>query len=256
MGDAHAWIGRLRSDLKVALLFYTRLPLAHDGAIAGGDLARASWAAPVAGAIVGALGAAACGLAHVVGLGPLPAAGLALVATITLTGCLHEDGLADTADGFGAGATPESRLAIMRDSRIGTFGACALIVSIGLRWAALASLAGPLRVAAALIAAHVAARAMPPLLMRLIPPARPDGLSAAAGLPPADSVAAAALLGFAALLLALGTADGLIASALLVLGMLALRQLALNKIGGQTGDVLGALEQVSEVLVLLVAARG
>jgi adenosylcobinamide-GDP ribazoletransferase len=249
-------IGRLATDLKVALVFYTRLPLAHDGPTAGGDLARASWAAPVAGAVVGALGAVVFALAHAVGLGPLPAAGLALVATIALTGGLHEDGLADTADGFGAGATPERRLAIMRDSRIGTFGACALIMSIGLRWAALASLAGPGRVAAALIAAHAAARAALPLLMWLAPPARPDGLSAAAGLPPADSVAAAGLLGLVALVLALGPAKGLVATVLLLLALGAIRQLALAKIGGQTGDVLGALEQVAEVLVLLAAARG
>jgi len=250
------WIGRLTGDLVVAFGFYTRLPSPRDYPHAGEGLARASWAAPVAGAIVGAIGALAYALAHAVGLGPLPAAGLALVATLVVTGALHEDGLADTADAFGAGASPENRLAIMRDSRIGTFGAGALIMSIGLRWAALASLAGPTRVAAALIAAHAAARAMPPLLMLLVPPARPDGLSADAGLPPADSVAGAALLGFAALILALGLAKGLIAAVLLALGLAAMRWLALNKIGGQTGDVLGALEQVCEIVVFLVAARG
>ncbi len=215
------WLGRATGDLIVAVGFYTRLPFPHGRPNAGGELARASWAAPVAGAIVGAVGTLAYALAHA-----------------------------------GAGASPETRLAIMRDSRIGTFGACALILSIGLRWAALASLAGPMRAAAALIAAHAAARAMPPLLMLLIPPARPDGLSADAGLPPADSVAGAALLGFAALVLALGLAKGLIAAALLALGLAAMRWLALNKVGGQTGDVLGALEQVCEIIVLLAAARG
>jgi adenosylcobinamide-GDP ribazoletransferase len=250
------WIGRLTGDLVVALGFYTRLPSPYDHGSVGEGIARASWAAPVAGAVVGAIGALAYALAHAVGLGPLPAAGLALVATLIATGALHEDGLADTADAFGAGASPENRLAIVRDSRIGAFGACALIFSIGLRWTALAALAGPTRAAAALIAAHAAARAMPPLLMLLIAPARPDGLSASAGLPPADSVAAAALLGLAALVLGLGLANGLIAAALLAVSLLALRWLALDKVGGQTGDVLGALEQVCEIVVLLVAARG
>jgi adenosylcobinamide-GDP ribazoletransferase len=248
-------LGRLATDLKVALVFYTRLPLSHDGPIAGTDLAQASWAAPIAGAVVGALGAAAYGVAHAAGLGPLPAAGLALLVTIALTGGLHEDGLADTADGFGAGATPERRLAIMRDSRIGTFGACALIMSIGLRWAAIASVAGPMRVAAALIAAHAAARAALPLLMWLAPPARPDGLAAAAGLPPTDSVAAAGVLGLVALVLALGPAKALIATVVLLVALGAIRQVTLAKIGGQTGDVLGALEQVAEILILLSAAR-
>lgn len=250
------WVGRITGDLMVALGFYTRLPFQHSRANFEEELAPASWAAPIAGVVVGAIGALTYGLAHAIGLGPLPAAALAIVATLVVTGALHEDGLADTADAFGAGATPQTRLAIMRDSRIGTFGACALILSIGLRWTAVASLVGPTRAAAVLIAAHAAARAMPPLLMWLIPPARPDGLSATAGLPPAESVAAAALLGLAALLLGLGFRNGLIAAALLALCLLGIRELALNKIGGQTGDVLGALEQVSEIVVLLVAARG
>jgi adenosylcobinamide-GDP ribazoletransferase len=256
MRAADDWVGRITDDLTVALGFYTRLPFRHDGAHSGEELARASWAAPLAGAVVGAVGALTYALSHAAGLNAVPAAGLTIVATLVVTGALHEDGLADMVDAFGAGATPPTRLAIMRDSRIGTFGACALILSIGLRWAALASLAEPKRVAAALIAAHVAARAMPPLLMFLIPPARHDGLSAAAGLPPAESVAAAALLGLAALLLGLGIASGLIAAALLAACLLAMRSLALDKIGGQTGDVLGALEQVCEILILLVATRG
>jgi len=256
MRGGEDWIGRGTNDLMVALAFYTRLPFPDDRANPGAELARASWAAPVAGAVVGGIGALAYAVAHAAGLGPLPAAGVALVATLVVTGALHEDGLADTADAFGSGASPEARLAIMRDSRIGTFGACALILSLGLRWAALASVAGPMRAAVALIAAHAAARAMPPLLMLLTPPARPDGLSADAGLPPADSVAGAALLGLAALMLGLGFLNGLIAAALLALCLAAMRWLALNKVGGQTGDVLGALEQICEVVVLLVAARG
>jgi adenosylcobinamide-GDP ribazoletransferase len=256
MRGGEDWVGRLTRDLSVALAFYTRLPLPYDRAFTGEDLARASWAAPIAGAVVGAVGALAYGLAHAAGLGALPASGLALAATLAFTGALHEDGLADSADAFGATASPEERLVIMRDSRIGTFGACALILSIALRWAALASVTSPTRAAAVLIAAHAGARAVPPLLMLLIPPARPDGLSAAAGLPPADSVAAAAVLGLTALILALGLANALIAAALLALCLFAMRRLALNKIGGQSGDVLGALEQVCEVVVLLVAARG
>ncbi|MBV8753884.1 MAG: adenosylcobinamide-GDP ribazoletransferase [Hyphomicrobiales bacterium] len=256
MRGGEDWIGRITGDLIVAMGFYTRLPFQHNRVSSGEDLAAASWAAPVAGVVVGATGVLAYWLAHAAGLGPLMAAGLTIVATLLVTGGLHEDGLADTADAFGAGATPQTRLAIMRDSRIGTFGACALVLSFGLRWAAVASLVGPARVAAALIAAHAAARAMPPLLMRVVPPARPDGLSAAAGLPPAESVAAAALLGLAALLLGLGFGRWLIAVALLGVCLLGIRWLALNKIGGQTGDVLGALEQICEIVVLLVAARG
>src|SRR4029077_501094 len=108
---------------------------------------------------VGLVGAAAYWLAHAAGLPSLSAAALALAATLLVTGALHEDGLADVADGFGGGATRERKLEIMDDSRIGTFGVCALILSFMLRVAALTNLGDPGLVAAVLVAAHAAGRA-------------------------------------------------------------------------------------------------
>ena len=147
--------------------------------VSDGDVARASWALPVAGLLVGLLGAAVYSIAIGLGLTSGPAAMLALATTILVTGALHEDGLADTADGLGGGRTRERKLEIMRDSRIGTYGACALIISLALRWSALAAIAYPWSVAAALPVAHAAARAGVPAFMWLVPPARSDGLSAA-----------------------------------------------------------------------------
>jgi adenosylcobinamide-GDP ribazoletransferase len=248
------WLLRLAGDLKIAVLFATRLPLAHARAITGADVARATWALPLAGAFIGALGAAVYWLAHAAGLAPLAAAALALAATLLVTGCLHEDGLADTADGFGGGATRERKLEIMRDSRIGTFGTCALILSLLLRGAALASLADPVLVAPALIAAHAAARATMPGLMWLVPQARPDGLAADAGRPPRASVVAAGLLAAIALVVALGGTTAIIAVLLLLAAIAIMAWLCRRQIGGQTGDVLGALEQVGEILVFLTAS--
>src|SRR5258708_712214 len=114
---------RLATDLAVSLMFCTRLPLARAMSVGGGDIARASWAMPVAGAVVGALGALAYWMALHLGLPPLVAAALALAAGMLATGCLHEDGLADMADSFG-GDGRERKLEIMRDSRLGTYGAC------------------------------------------------------------------------------------------------------------------------------------
>lgn len=241
------------SDLALAISFCTRIP---TGARAGDDssLARASWAMPVAGAIVGVAGALAYWIAFRLGVPPMASAGIALAATMVLTGCLHEDGLADTADGFGGGAARERKLEIMRDSRIGTFGVCALIVSFALRWSALASIAAPFQVAAALIAAHVAARAVLPAFMRFVPPARPDGLSAQAGRPPVEGVGIAAVLGIIVLGIAFGPLATLPAIILLALAAAFMAWLATRQIGGQTGDVLGALEQTAELIVLLVAA--
>jgi adenosylcobinamide-GDP ribazoletransferase len=241
------------TDLKISVLFSTRLPLAHSFAVTGPDIARASWALPLAGALIGLLGAIAYWLAHAAGLPPLPAGALALAATLVATGCLHEDGLADTADGFGGGASRERKLEIMRDSRIGSYGACALMLSLLLRGSALASLAEPALAAGALIAANASARATMPVLMWLVPHTRADGLSADAGRPPAASVAAAVVFGVLAL--GLGLNLGAIVAALLLVAVVACAAwLSREQIGGQTGDVVGALEQVSEIAVLLVAA--
>jgi adenosylcobinamide-GDP ribazoletransferase len=244
---------QLASDLKAAVLFCTRLPIPNATTITGADLARAGWAFPVAGAIVGAIAAGAYWLAGLAGLPPFPAAALTVATTLILTGCLHEDGLADVADAFG-GHTRERRLEIMRDSRIGTYGACALSMSLLLRTAALASIAAPAVAAPALVAAHMAARAGMPLFMWLVPPARADGLSVGVGRPPPMSTLAAMLLGVIALGLGLGPAGGLCAIALLAAGLAWLAWLCIRQIGGQTGDVLGAVEQLGEILILLVAA--
>ena len=170
-----------------------------------------------------------------------------------MTGCLHEDGLADTADGFG-GVGRERKLEIMRDSRLGTYGACALLMSLLLRWSALASIADARAVALALVAAHAAARAPLPAFMALVPPARSDGLAAAAGPPPHGAVAAAGLLGALALGLCLGPMAAVVALVLLAAAAVVVARVSVKAIGGHTGDVLGALEQVNEILVLLVAA--
>ncbi len=244
----------LAADLAIGISFCTRLPLVSSGPVAGADIARASWTFPLAGVAVGLAGAAVYWLARKAGLPPLPGAALALTAMLLATGCLHEDGLVDTADGFGGGATRERRLEIMRDSRIGTYGACALAMSLLLRWGALASLAEPAAVMPALIASHAAARATMPLFMRLVPRARNDGLSADVGLPPRESAVAAIVIAIIALGFFLDATAAFIAMLLLVCAAAAIAWLCLKLIGGQTGDVLGAMEQTAEIVVLLVAA--
>ena len=249
-----ASIGGLTTDLKTGLAFLTRLPLAHSAQATGADVARAAWTFPIIGALVGGFGALAYWLANATGQHPFVSGVLALAATVLVTGCLHEDGLADMVDGFGGGASPERKLEIMRDSRIGTYGASALVLSLMLRAGAIASLADPALVTPALIAAHAGARAMLPIFMRRVAGARQDGLGADAGRPQLGSTALAGLLGVIALWIGLGFSGALVAILLLaaVAGFMA--WLCRRQIGGQTGDVLGALEQACEILVLLVAA--
>lgn len=244
----------LITDLTTSLAFCTRLPGVHSPAVEEPDIARASWAFPVVGALVGGLGALVYWLADGLYLDPILSSVLAVAATVLVTGALHEDGLADTADGFGARASRERKLDIMRDSEIGTYGTSALILSFMLRAGALVSLADPGLVAPALIAAHAGARATLPVFMRRVPNARQDGLAANAGEPPRQSALIAVLLGLLLLLLCLGLGASLIAGLLLASATGLMAWLCITQIGGQTGDVLGALEQVNEILILLVAA--
>ncbi len=246
-------------DAALCLVFFTRLP-APGLELHGRRLADAIWAAPVAGWAVALAGGAVFALASGLGLAAGPAAALALAATMIVTGCLHEDGLSDTADGFGGGKERERTLEIMRDSRIGAFGACALALSILLRWSALADIATPvagssagLAVLLALFAAHGASRAVLPAFLRAVPPARDDGLSAGAGTVEAGAAGTALALGGLSLL-PLGIGAATLTALLLAAAFFLMRAMCLKKIGGQTGDTLGALQQVAEIAVLLAAS--
>jgi adenosylcobinamide-GDP ribazoletransferase len=246
--------GGLVSDLAIALAFYTRLPVPLRTPVDGAALARASWCSPLVGALIGAIAGFAYWVSVRLNMPQLVAAAIAVATSMMLTGCLHEDGLADTADGFGGGASRERALDIMRDSRIGTFGACALIVSFALRAGAIADLPKAGLVAWALIGAHAMARAGLPLFMRLLPPARPDGLAAQAGAPPVEGAWISLAIGAVILWIALGFAAALIALVSVLVGSAVVALMSNRKIGGQTGDVLGTVEQVGECIVLMTTA--
>jgi adenosylcobinamide-GDP ribazoletransferase len=253
--DWAPWLAERGGELKTSVVFLTRLPLPRALPIGGLDIAPAAWAFPLAGIAVGAIGAVVYAVADRLAIPAWPAAALAVAATIAVTGCLHEDGLADTADGYGGGKSADRKLDIMRDSRIGTYGACALALSLLIRASALASLADPRLVAAALIATHAAARATMPLFMFLVPPARSDGLSYEAGRPPESHVAVAAVLGIIVLIGSFGFWFAVEVAILLAIVIALMARLSRKQIGGQTGDVVGALEQVSEIVILLAALR-
>jgi adenosylcobinamide-GDP ribazoletransferase len=234
------------AQLRLAASFLTRMPMAH---VPAAPLAAAVRAFPVVGALVGAIGAGVYAGASFAGLPPLPAALLAVLATILASGALHEDGLADFADASGA-RTIEKRLAIMRDSRIGAFGTLALIFSVALRCTAVAAIGKADLVAIALVASGAASRAAMVYAMHALPFARADGLAKMAGQPSAGNLRIALLLGVLFLVplgyLAMGLALAFAAAAAMYMGTAARRLL-----GGQTGDVLGCVQQTSEVAILL-----
>jgi adenosylcobinamide-GDP ribazoletransferase len=183
----------------------------------------------------------------------LLAAVVALTTVLMVTGSLHEDGVADVADAFGGGHTRERKLEILKDSRNGTFAVVALFMTLLARWAAMATLVPSGFAVVVLVAAHAASRALIPPFMSMVGPARPSGLSAQIGKVPGNVALAAIGLGVLALLpLGLATAfTALICLAVLFIGM---KWLTEQQIGGQTGDVLGALQQGGEIVVLFVVA--
>jgi adenosylcobinamide-GDP ribazoletransferase len=237
--------------LTIATAFLTRIPLAAD---IDRPLAAGAWAFPLVGAGIGALATIGFLVAQGLGLGAPVASLLAVLTSVVLTGAFHEDGLADTIDGFGGGRTREGKLAIMRDSRHGTFGIVAIMFSIALRSAALATIGDPIHAGLALVAAHSLSRGALPGLMRLLSPARPDGLGATAGRPGLPSTIAAALTGAVVALGLLGPAAGAVGILITGAALASAARLAQRQIGGYTGDVLGFFQQIGEILMLLVAA--
>ncbi|MCV2889489.1 adenosylcobinamide-GDP ribazoletransferase [Ruegeria aquimaris] len=239
-------------DPLLALVLLTRLPLPRLPDSVFARQAAAIWAFPLAGLAVGALICVTGWLAQAVGLSAWIAAGLMLAVSVMVTGAMHEDGLADTADGLWGGFTAERRLEIMKDSHIGTYGVLALILSQLLRLSALAALvsAGALW---SLLAAAIWSRALMPVVMTALPNARGAGLSQSVGRPAPQAVGLGLALA-AALVVAVMGAAGLGPALLSAVAVLGLGALAKAKIGGQTGDILGASQQLAEIVFLLALA--
>ena len=248
--SARAWW----NDLRAALRFLTRLPLKPAPA-EGADppLGRAVRAFPLVGGLIGLLAGVVYAIASGLGLPDIVAAVLAAGALALATGALHEDGLADMADGFGGGESRTDKLAIMRDSRIGVYGVIALVVVLAAKVGAIADIERAGLVIAAMVSAAAVSRAAMPAIAFWMEPARSDGLASTAGRPPAPQVWTG--LGLA-LVLAVGLLawTGLVAFLVAGLGAAFVAWLAARQVGGHTGDVLGGAQQIAEVLFLLALA--
>ncbi|MGD9705037.1 MAG: adenosylcobinamide-GDP ribazoletransferase [Acidimicrobiia bacterium] len=240
--------GALRR-LRTAGSFLTRVPLHPGGDI---DIAGSTPWFPVVGLLLGLVGGGVFAAASEV-LTPAVSAALSLVVTALLTGAFHHDGLADIADAFGGGWDRDQRLAIMRDSRHGTYGVMALVLSTAVQFSSLASMTAAWGLAA-LVAAHTLGRAAVIVVLVTTRPARDDGLGTdySAGLG-RSAVFVGAVIGVGITLLVLGLWAGLAVGAV-SLTSIAVVVLAQRKIGGMSGDVLGAIEQVGECAVLVVVA--
>ncbi len=240
------------SDVPAALGLLSRLPISVDIDRATARGAQAAWAYPIAGLALAIMAGAVAHLCLLFGLPPTLSAGLTLATLIILTGALHEDGLADTADGLWGGWDKSRRLEIMKDSRIGAYGVIALILGLGLRWQAL-SLILDASIWPALIVAAALSRASMVPLMSTLPNARASGLSHSVGRPTqTTALVAVALAALASL--ALFQSAGLLLILVTVIIAVICAIISKSKIGGQTGDILGATQQTTEIAVLVTLA--
>jgi adenosylcobinamide-GDP ribazoletransferase len=250
------------SGLRLSATLLTVVPLRGPVTEPSRDTAAAAMAwAPAVGLLLGVVTAAVLVVAdHPLGVGPLTAAGLAVAALAVLTRGLHLDGLADLADGLGSGQPAPRALDIMRRSDIGPFGIVTLVLTLVIQVAALAhaEAAGGGRGPAALITAAVTGRlALPRACRRGVAAARPDGLGALVAGTVRPAVAAVITLTVLAAVsipgvgftLPLAVAAGLTAA-------FVLQRHAARRLGGITGDVLGALIETAATVTLVVAAMG
>ncbi len=249
---------RLRTEWGLFLLavqFLTRLPVPRDLPFSDALLIRATKYYPLVGLVIGAIGAGVLVVAaHLL---PLPVAVLlSLMATLAATGAFHEDGLADAADGLWGGLTPERRLEIMRDSRIGTYGAVVLGTVLALKVLLLASFA-PGVAGWLLVLGHVLGRMAAVHVIATTQYARDAGAKFVA--PTVTPGGYRLALAFSLLVLivgmvTVGTGAALSGIALCILMALAFRRICIARIGGYTGDCLGATQQLGEIGIYLGAA--
>jgi adenosylcobinamide-GDP ribazoletransferase len=249
-------------DIARAAGFLSRLPLPHRFFVGyDGSLTRVARALPVAGALITLPSAFLLVLLLLLGTEPLLATLVALTLQIFLTGALHEDGLADCADGLGGGKDKERALEIMKDSRLGAYGGLALVLSVALRVSAISAIvtaSGVMAAGTCLVATAALSRAALVWHWTTLPPAKPTGVAALAGAPDANArniAIVSGLLIFALLALAGAGLKATVAAIILAsLAIAIFTRLTRKKIEGHTGDTLGASQQVVEIVTLLALA--
>ncbi|HVZ13328.1 MAG TPA: adenosylcobinamide-GDP ribazoletransferase [Bauldia sp.] len=255
-------IGVAVDELRGAAAFLTRLPARWfrvDPSVAP-DFRQAARVFPVIGGLIGLAAGIVLVVASALGIPPLVAAVLAVGTTVLITGGLHEDGLADFADSLG-GTTTEKKLEIMDDSRIGTYGAVALLISVVGRIAAISAIVaagGPVRATFALIAAEAVSRAAMVRLWHDLPAARLGGLSNDAGTPDQNAMlvalAVAAVIAIVFSLPAIGLWATILAAALSAAATYGAVRITARTLGGRTGDTIGACQQIAVVAFLVGAS--
>lgn len=237
-------------DIAAALGLLSRLPISVNFEQAQARAALAVWAYPLVGVVIGGLAGLIGTLAYLAGLPHFAVAALMVAASAILTGAMHEDGLADSADGLWGGWDKDHRLKIMKDSYIGVYGVVAIGLSLALRISLLAALVDAANLIVLGIGIGALSRAPMVALMHVLPNARDEGLSASVGTAPALQTTTAILSGIGIALRCL-TGSAVLAIACVIAITIIWGLVAKSKINGQTGDILGAAQQMSEIAALI-----
>lgn len=252
MSNSKPTIQSAKEDFFAALMLLTRIPVNWQKVSPSGppDLNRCLWIYPIIGLVVSIIGAAVYFITVWMNIPQSLSVIIALAAMIFATGAFHEDGLADVADGFGGGNSAEKKLEIMRDSRIGTYGGLALVIAVALKVTSLSVLSSE-QIIAAFISAGMISRLMIIYTLLVLNPARKDSLSSDAGKPSTNAIIVATL---SALLISGLLIDPTVVIYIFITAFattLAFCVLAHRQISGFSGDVLGAVQQLSEITIYI-----
>lgn len=237
----------------IVLSFFTRIPVGKRN-FSSLTLADLVAFFPIAGAIIGLLDGGFYLVMLKFGLSASISAWLTVIFHLLLTGGLHEDGLADTADGLASGRNREQKLAIMHDSRIGSYGVIALVTIISLRANIIASFDNSLQILPIFIVTAACSRSLLAVFMRSVVYARSDGLAVEAGKPALAQTTIAISLGVCSLLLLGKIAVISMAIFALIIIYIIIRWIVIKNFGGITGDTLGAAQQISEIALLIIGS--
>lgn len=240
-----------QAEIQAAFMLLTRLPVGGFGSYVPG-LASARWAYPLVGFVVGGITALLLTVFHFLGVPNILAAILAVAGAILCTGALHEDGLADSADGLGGGGDTARKLEIMKDSRIGSYGVLALILVVGARIGAFADLQSSWHMAFSLISIAMLSRLVMVFYLEFLPAAREGGLGKSASESDKQQLMTAVILSAPAIIyIFLFVPAALVLMSAAAFGF---ARIAQKQIGGQTGDICGAGQQISETVALICLA--
>ena len=243
-------------DILLSLSFLTRIPISKD-LVFERNLMDAAWSFPLIGALVGFLGGIVALLLSYFNIPPIIISLITIGAIILLTGGLHEDGLADTADGFGSNKNPEDKINIMRDSQIGVYGTLALIIAISVKAFALTELINKdpfFTCIIALIVSGALSRSTIVGIAFFLEKASETGLASFAGKPKANGAGMCFLISILFCIFLLPLTKVLAAMFLSIVTTVVIGFLSKKQINGYTGDILGTTQILSETAILIYLA--